>query len=53
VVTSVEELERALLHAPWDKWAVFLHPKQALISRRPTTPSASSYALPARARGIA
>ena len=27
VVTSVEELERAL-DAPWDKWAVFLHPEQ-------------------------
>ncbi len=27
VVTSVEELERAL-EAPWDKWAVFLHPEQ-------------------------
>lgn len=27
VVTSLEELERAL-DAPWDKWAVFLHPEQ-------------------------
>lgn len=27
VVTSVDELERAL-DAPWDKWAVFLHPEQ-------------------------
>jgi hypothetical protein len=26
VVTSVEELERAL-DAPWEKWAVFLHPE--------------------------
>ena len=33
VVTGVEELERAL-EAPWEKWAVFLHPDQRdLVSR--------------------
>jgi superfamily I DNA/RNA helicase len=33
VVTSVEELERAL-EAPWDKWAVFLHPEQRQLVTR-------------------
>ncbi len=33
VVTSVEELERAL-DAPWDKWAVFLHPEQRQLVTR-------------------
>src|SRR5262249_52763415 len=33
VVTSVEELERAL-DAPWEKWAVFLHPEQRQLVRR-------------------
>jgi superfamily I DNA/RNA helicase len=45
VVTSVEELERAL-DAPWDKWAVFLHPEQ----RRLVT---HEYAGPARVAGSA
>lgn len=45
VVTSVEELERAL-DAPWEKWAVFLHPEQReLVSRE--------YAGPARVAGSA
>jgi len=39
VVTSVEELERAL-DAPWDKWAVFLHPEQRqLVAREYTGPA--------------
>jgi hypothetical protein len=39
VVTSVEELERAL-DAPWDKWAVFLHPEQReLVTREYTGPA--------------
>ena len=29
VMTSAEQLERALA-APWDTWAVFLHPDQGL-----------------------
>jgi superfamily I DNA/RNA helicase len=33
VVTSVEELERAL-DAPWEKWAVFLHPEQRQLVTR-------------------
>ncbi len=34
VITDVEELERAM-DAPWDKWAVFLHPAQrAVVERR-------------------
>jgi superfamily I DNA/RNA helicase len=33
VVTSVEELERAM-DAPWDKWAVFLHPEQRQLVTR-------------------
>ena len=45
VVTSVEELERAL-DAPWDKWAVFLHPEQRQLVTRP-------YAGPARVAGSA
>jgi superfamily I DNA/RNA helicase/mRNA-degrading endonuclease RelE of RelBE toxin-antitoxin system len=45
VVTSVEELERAL-DAPWDKWAVFLHPEQRdLVTRE--------YSGPARVAGSA
>jgi superfamily I DNA/RNA helicase len=39
VVTSVEELERAL-DAPWDKWAVFLHPEQRqLVTRNCSGPA--------------
>lgn len=45
VVTSVEELERAL-DAPWDKWAVFLHPEQRQLV-------AHEYAGPARVAGSA
>jgi superfamily I DNA/RNA helicase len=45
VVTSVEELERAL-DAPWDKWAVFLHPEQRQLVTR-------AYAGPARVAGSA
>jgi hypothetical protein len=45
VVTSVEELERAL-DAPWDKWAVFLHPEQRQLVTR-------EYAGPARVAGSA
>jgi superfamily I DNA/RNA helicase len=33
VVTSVEELQRAL-DAPWEKWAVFLHPEQRQLVAR-------------------
>jgi hypothetical protein len=45
VVTSVEELERAL-DAPWDKWAVFLHPEQRQLVTR-------TYSGPARVAGSA
>jgi hypothetical protein len=45
VVTSVEELGRAL-DAPWDKWAVFLHPEQRQLVTR-------DYAGPARVAGSA
>src|SRR5205823_13058162 len=45
VVTSVEELERAL-DAPWDKWAVFLHPAQRQLVTR-------DYGGPARVAGSA
>jgi UvrD-like helicase family protein len=45
VVTSVDELERAL-DAPWDKWAVFLHPEQRQLVTR-------NYAGPARVAGSA
>ena len=45
VVTSVEELERAL-DAPWDKWAVFLHPEQRQLVTR-------HYSGPARVAGSA
>jgi superfamily I DNA/RNA helicase len=45
VVTSVEELERAL-DAPWDKWAVFLHPEQRQLVTH-------QYAGPARVAGSA
>jgi hypothetical protein len=45
VVTSVEELERAL-DAPWDKWAVFLHPEQRQLVTR-------VYSGPARVAGSA
>jgi mRNA-degrading endonuclease YafQ of YafQ-DinJ toxin-antitoxin module len=39
VLKDVEELQRAL-DAPWDKWAVFLHPSQAaLVARRFTGPA--------------
>jgi superfamily I DNA/RNA helicase len=33
VVTSVDELQRAL-DAPWEKWAVFLHPEQRQLVTR-------------------
>jgi superfamily I DNA/RNA helicase len=39
VVTSVEELERAL-DAPWEKWAVFLHPEQRQLVTRDFSGSA-------------
>jgi UvrD-like helicase family protein len=45
VVTSVEELERAL-DAPWEKWAVFLHPEQRQLVTR-------DYSGPARVSGSA
>jgi superfamily I DNA/RNA helicase len=45
VVTSIEELERAL-DAPWDKWAVFLHPEQRQLVTR-------DYNGPARVAGSA
>lgn len=45
VVTSVDELERAL-DAPWDKWAVFLHPEQRELVTR-------SYSGPGRVSGSA
>jgi len=45
VVTSVEELEAAL-DAPWDKWAVFLHPEQRQLVAR-------NYSGPARVAGSA
>src|SRR5262245_58501559 len=45
VVTSVEELERAL-EAPWDKWAVFLHPEQRQLITR-------DFSGPARVAGSA
>ena len=45
VVTSVEELERAL-DAPWDKWAVFLHPEQRQLVTR-------DFSGPARVAGSA
>jgi hypothetical protein len=45
VVTGVEELERAL-DAPWDKWAVFLHPEQRQLVTR-------DYSGPARVAGSA
>ena len=45
VVTSVDELERAL-EAPWDKWAVFLHPEQRQLVTR-------DYSGPARVAGSA
>jgi superfamily I DNA/RNA helicase len=45
VVTSIKELERAL-DAPWDKWAVFLHPEQLQLVTR-------DYGGPARVAGSA
>src|SRR5688572_10570064 len=45
LVTSVEELEGAL-DAPWDKWAVFLHPEQRQLVTH-------QYAGPARVAGSA
>lgn len=45
VVTSVAELEQAL-DAPWDKWAVFLHPEQRQLVTR-------DYSGPARVSGSA
>ena len=45
VVTSFEELDRAL-DAPWDKWAVFLHPEQRQLVTR-------DYNGPARVAGSA
>ncbi|WP_291984232.1 3'-5' exonuclease [Luteitalea sp.] len=45
VVTSVAELEQAL-DAPWDKWAVFLHPEQRQLVTR-------DYTGPARVSGSA
>ena len=49
VVTSVEELERAL-DAPWDKWAVFLHPEQRQLVTHDTPGLLAWRAPPARAR---
>ncbi len=45
VVTSVDELAQAL-DAPWDKWAVFLHPEQRQLVER-------DYTDPARVAGSA
>jgi hypothetical protein len=45
VVTSLEELERAM-DAPWEKWAVFLHPEQRQLVTR-------DYSGPARVAGSA
>jgi hypothetical protein len=45
VVADLEELQRAL-EAPWEKWAVFLHPSQRRIVER-------SHAGPARVTGSA
>ena len=45
VITSVEELEQAL-NAPWEKWAIFLHPEQRRWIER-------DYAGPARVAGSA
>lgn len=45
VVTNVEELDRAL-DAPWDKWAVFLHPEQRQLVTH-------EFAGPARVAGSA
>jgi hypothetical protein len=45
VISSAEELERALT-APWEKWAVFLHPAQRSIVER-------DYNGPARVSGSA
>jgi superfamily I DNA/RNA helicase len=45
VVTSVEELARAF-DAPWDKWAVFLHPEQRRLVTR-------DFSGPARVAGSA
>jgi len=45
VMTNVEELERAL-NAPWEKWAVFLHPEQKQWVAR-------DYSGPARVSGSA
>jgi hypothetical protein len=45
VVNSVDELERAL-DAPWDKWAVFLHPEQRELVTR-------DFSGPARVAGSA
>ncbi len=45
VMHSVEELERAL-EAPWERWAVFLHPSQRDLVER-------SYGGPARVSGSA
>jgi superfamily I DNA/RNA helicase len=36
VLNDVDELQRAL-DAPWDKWAVFLHPAQAALVQRSTS----------------
>jgi superfamily I DNA and RNA helicase len=45
VVANIEELERAL-EAPWEKWAVFLHPEQREVVTR-------DYNGPARVAGSA
>ena len=45
VITSVEELEQAL-DAPWEKWAIFLHPEQRWWIER-------DYTGPARVAGSA
>jgi superfamily I DNA/RNA helicase len=45
IVTDVQELERAL-DAPWEKWAVFLHPEQRQLVAR-------DYNGPARVAGSA
>lgn len=45
ILTNSEELERAL-NAPWEKWAVFLHPDQRQYAEK-------DYAGPARVTGSA
>ena len=45
ILTNMEELQRALDY-PWEKWAIFLHPSQAVLVER-------SYSGPARISGSA